>query len=163
MINIKVLAARYKIKSDEAFDMLLAYGQRVNQRVLTQQDGEVYYPKWLDEEMERVDSDLQTLVIPKAKIEENLQPCHLKLQPFVYFLYDKDELVYVGQSRHVPARVNSHRDDKTFDRVAAFPSTSLGVLEVEYANIRHYRPRYNKAGVTTLAGRLKDILGRCST
>lgn len=61
----------------------------------------------------------------------------------VYFLCCQDEVVYIGQSTNIPARIGQHRGDKTFDRAYWMPVPAHRLDEVEGAMIRHYRPRLN--------------------
>lgn len=70
----------------------------------------------------------------------------------VYFLFDGDEIVYVGQSTDVPKRVAAHasrrdskirRRSKKWDRSTWIP-LSIGDLDAyEGALIRRLTPRYN--------------------
>lgn len=72
-------------------------------------------------------------------------PCR---QPVIYFLFDGDELVYVGQSHNWHPRMNSHlsRGGKKFDSVAALacPSETIDAIERELIAALH--PKYNIAG-----------------
>lgn len=71
-------------------------------------------------------------------------------QAGVYFLFDGDELVYVGQSNHVPARLLDHElgvhgnPEKRWNRVAVlrFPADTLD--EKERMFIARLRPKYNR-------------------
>ena len=65
----------------------------------------------------------------------------------IYFLYDRDELVYIGQSIHMKARIyKDHiKSDKIFDSyryIEVDKNTELDRLELLY--ILEYNPRYNK-------------------
>jgi hypothetical protein len=63
----------------------------------------------------------------------------------VYFLFSGDEIVYIGQSRNVPARVQHHMgSDKEFDRYShiVLPADSLNEWESFYIHL--FQPRYNK-------------------
>jgi hypothetical protein len=159
-VNIKTLADRHGISVDEAFDTLYEYGQETGETVLMQVGGECHYTQQLEDEMVAV-SPKEGLVIPKAEIEKRVKPIEAYLTPrsSVYFLYDEAELVYIGQSTNIPARIASHMRDKTFDSVAVFPVES-GALRVEAANIRHYKPKYNKAGVANLVNKLDVVLDK---
>lgn len=63
----------------------------------------------------------------------------------VYFLYDDDELVYIGQAYNVSRRIIEHilEGVKKFNRVRynLVPADSLN--EVEFTLIRALRPKYN--------------------
>jgi hypothetical protein len=65
----------------------------------------------------------------------------------VYFLLLAEEVVYVGQSRNIVARIHQHIDDlvKDFDRVLYLPCPP-GLLDYfESRLIKVMRPRYNVA------------------
>ena len=82
----------------------------------------------------------------------------------VYFLYDKGELVYIGQSKNILARIYQHKD-KVFD--------TFGYLEIEDEKKRNnkeidlimqHSPKYNKSIPTfyesdvLLINRLKNVI-----
>ena len=67
----------------------------------------------------------------------------------LYFLWDQDEMVYVGEAINAWARLQAHRSrkEKTFTR-ATFLSTDRTVRKIfEIHYIAHYRPKFNKAGL----------------
>lgn len=72
----------------------------------------------------------------------------------VYFLFDAGELVYVGQSINVFARVASHTKAQRFDRYAFLPCPPGKLLEEEARMIRIFQPRNNRAAP---AVRYRDI------
>lgn len=61
----------------------------------------------------------------------------------VYFLYDKDELVYIGQSDNLYRRIGQHIADgvKTFDRFELYPTNDR--IRLEGFLIRMFKPKYN--------------------
>jgi hypothetical protein len=61
----------------------------------------------------------------------------------VYFLIYGDEVVYVGQSTNVHARVTQHVGFKTFDRWAYMYCTVDSLDSIEALYIHILRPRYN--------------------
>ena len=62
----------------------------------------------------------------------------------VYFLFDDDELVYIGQSENILSRIASHLNDKRFDSYNFIECQygNLDALEAKY--ILKYNPKYNK-------------------
>ena len=60
----------------------------------------------------------------------------------VYFLVQDIEIVYVGQSRNVGARVSDHKD-KTFNRYAFVPCSLAMLDQVESLYIHLLRPKLN--------------------
>ena len=65
-------------------------------------------------------------------------------KPGVYFLFDGDELVYVGKSKNIMARIGTHIADeqKTFDSFEIFETDDYSRLE-EFL-IRLLKPKYNR-------------------
>lgn len=61
----------------------------------------------------------------------------------VYFLCQENEVVYVGKSVNVLARISAHRIDKEFDRVFMIPVPEHALNSVEGALIRVLEPKYN--------------------
>lgn len=61
----------------------------------------------------------------------------------VYFLYDGDELVYIGESDNVFRRIGQHiaEKQKTFDRFEVYPTKERRRLEGFL--IRAFSPKYN--------------------
>lgn len=67
----------------------------------------------------------------------------------VYFLIDKKEVVYIGQSRSLASRVESHRQNKVFDRILYLPCPEDNLNDVESSLIRKFRPKYNLSQVNS--------------
>ena len=61
----------------------------------------------------------------------------------VYFLYDKDELVYIGTSDNLYRRIGQHiaEKTKTFDRFELYPTTDR--IRLEGFLIKMFQPKYN--------------------
>jgi len=68
--------------------------------------------------------------------------------PGVYFLYDGDNLVYVGQSRHIPSRISQHlrKKELSFSRVEVLSAPVENLRDLEAECIARYLPRDNKTG-----------------
>ena len=65
------------------------------------------------------------------------------IDPCVYFLIRDGEIVYVGQSRQLPKRIESHRSDKKFDRVLFVRVSQSVIDQVERRLIIELAPEYN--------------------
>lgn len=64
---------------------------------------------------------------------------------FVYFLIDdNNEVVYVGQTKKGLARVETHYNDKVFNKVYAILCDEDNLDYIENVNILKYTPKYNK-------------------
>ena len=64
--------------------------------------------------------------------------------PCVYFLLDNAEIVYVGQSVNVSARVVTHSRDKDFTKVLYMPVVQDNLNKVERFFIERMQPKYNE-------------------
>jgi len=62
----------------------------------------------------------------------------------VYFLFDRDGVVYIGQTGHLPQRINNHIcSEKKFNRVFYLPVERKKLTRVENYFIRKFKPKYN--------------------
>lgn len=79
----------------------------------------------------------------------------------VYFLVYYDEVVYVGQSTNVTARIATHRNDgsKIFDRAFLLPVPQSELLTVESAFIKALKPKYNGNGNASRDNRGREQCG----
>ena len=86
--------------------------------------------------------------IPRELIKHSgdLFEYSLFFTPCVYFLLDNVEIVYVGQSINISARVHQHLIDKCFNRVLYLPVVKENLLKVERFFIERLKPKYNKEG-----------------
>jgi hypothetical protein len=63
----------------------------------------------------------------------------------IYFLIKDDEIVYIGQSIHIPHRLKNHkRDKKPFDKVFFIECKRRELDRLERMLIRQYTPRLNR-------------------
>ena len=63
--------------------------------------------------------------------------------PSIYFLFEGNEIVYIGRSRNAMRRIGAHLRDKYFDSYAVFTVGKSRLLDIEAAMIGLYRPKYN--------------------
>lgn len=64
--------------------------------------------------------------------------------PCIYFLYDGDEIVYVGQTHHFLGRMQHHRNKgKVFNRVRVIPCAADCLDSEELRWINELKPKYN--------------------
>lgn len=86
----------------------------------------------------------------------------------IYFLMDKSEVVYIGQSINIDLRIAQHkRTDKEFDRTLYLECGAKELDLLEAAHIQEYQPRYNKVnnfliGFEKIKDRLKKETGNYS-
>jgi hypothetical protein len=69
--------------------------------------------------------------------------------PDVYFLFSGKEIVYVGQSTHVPGRIATHVLERkiNFDRVAYLSISPNELLLEESRYISMFKPKYNRTEI----------------
>ena len=77
----------------------------------------------------------------KYKNIYGLEKCKLG----VYFLFDKEEIVYVGKSTNIFKRILDHRRGRKFDSWAYYELNSkLEVSILEFYFIYKLQPKYNR-------------------
>tara|TARA_R110000803_G_scaffold119493_2_gene187798 strand:- start:51 stop:620 length:570 start_codon:yes stop_codon:yes gene_type:complete len=76
---------------------------------------------------------------------------NIEKEPQIYFLFDKNKLVYIGETKvENGKRINQHKDKK-FDKAKCISSKKLSFLNNEYFRkyyelrlINRFKPKYNK-------------------
>lgn len=63
----------------------------------------------------------------------------------IYFLFDGDEIVYVGQSVDIMTRVGAHLRDKVFDSFNYIECDLCDLNNLEATYILELKPKYNQA------------------
>lgn len=80
----------------------------------------------------------------------------------IYFLFDKDEVVYIGQSTSFTSRLSGHLStDKVFDSYSVFSVEHAKMHILEAFLIMFYRPKYNVSehlGRVSIPVQIQDIL-----
>jgi len=62
----------------------------------------------------------------------------------VYFLFDNNELVYIGKANDIYSRVRQHSQHRSFDKIHYIPlENDIEIIETQL--IQHFRPRLNIA------------------
>ena len=79
-------------------------------------------------------------------IIENAKDIEELLFSGVYYLIDNNEIVYIGQSTNVAARITTHVQNGTmaFDRYYVCPVAPGKLRECESIAIKELEPKYNK-------------------
>ena len=85
-----------------------------------------------------------TLINPSALNRYEIASPRLATH-FIYFLYNQDELVYVGQTINLARRISQHSMSDKFWTHYAFHTCSESLADIlEQTYIRMYKPKYNK-------------------
>lgn len=83
---------------------------------------------------------------PENLLEKHVLP-ETELQDYyLYFLWYKNTLVYIGQTMYIDGRIKQHTKDKLFDKVTyqVFPQIKREtILEIELSNIIYHKPLFN--------------------
>jgi hypothetical protein len=80
-------------------------------------------------------------------LKEDLDEYHPYLGSCIYFLIRDNEVVYIGQSTNLTARVGAHKNDKSFDHVYYFRVPPEELDDLERCLIKNLRPEYNRNAV----------------
>lgn len=66
----------------------------------------------------------------------------------IYFLFDGDEIVYVGQSKNVWKRLAQHSKDKLFNGYTVLSCDPASLDDIEKHYIKEFSPKYNQQHLT---------------
>lgn len=81
-----------------------------------------------------------------AEYEKVLKTFSLKPKKGIYFLYDGDEIVYIGMAIDIPTRINVHRQQKKYKFNSAkylLIENSKDRAKLERKFIKEFRPKFN--------------------
>ena len=68
----------------------------------------------------------------------------------IYFLYEKDIIVYIGKSKNIAQRLLDHRVTKNYDKVITYNTkTEADMHSIENYLINIHKPKYNTDGLST--------------
>jgi excinuclease UvrABC nuclease subunit len=71
----------------------------------------------------------------------------LKDYPCIYYLYDREKIVYIGRSRRPSDRLMAHsRSNKIFDSVKITKCNECDMYKLEKIEIKNHQPKYNMVG-----------------
>lgn len=130
-----------KVLADEAYKngRSVIHGDAFGYRV----DGEFY------DQLTYSKDFFESLVISYDTLKKGaVHHVPILLKPYLYFLFNEDVLVYIGQSNNLISRIGQHRRDKVFDSVAyvEFPASKL--IDAEDMNILEYTPGLNRTRIS---------------
>ena len=80
--------------------------------------------------------------------------------PCVYFLTRAGDVVYVGQTTNLRARMKAHRREKDFENVFYLPAPECELDEIEGSLIRTLKPELNRCDGPTVkdpGGKVRDL------
>ena len=149
--KLDMLAKHLQIYSRDVYNALLSYGDYKQQKVLHYIDEDLTVPESLYSDILAIDGYIRKWVFDGERIK-NKASKYIPFDTFprVYFLFDDDVLVYIGQSMKISGRITQHVEQKTFNKVASFRVSGSELDMIKMINVRHYHPVYNKTVVTPI-------------
>ena len=144
MIKLAEVARFLGISDKAAYNNLVWFSEKIFYNLLATIDGKVYTTDEIFAEIQEEHKNLYSLIVDKNTVLGNAKasmPLHNK--PSIYFLVDRDEIAYIGQSTNFANRVMTHQREKTFDRMYLAPTYKPDLNRVERININHHNPRQN--------------------
>lgn len=88
--------------------------------------------------------DLVKIRKPKLRINLSKEQLKSRLQG-LYFLFNNNEIVYIGKSENILKRIKDHRRKKIFTHYTYIPIDSRVELSIfEFYYINKYKPVLNK-------------------
>tara|TARA_X000001036_G_C20140235_1_gene586998 strand:- start:107 stop:472 length:366 start_codon:yes stop_codon:yes gene_type:complete len=82
----------------------------------------------------------------------------IKKRSGVYFLFDGDELIYIGQTINEYQRVAGHFNDKIFDSYTFMPCLKEELNTIESVYIDHFKPKLNGRPLTNIVSNYWDMV-----
>jgi len=141
------IAESFGVTEHQAHKLLLAASNKNTNKIMHYANGIYFVSNEAHGEIMSVDRRLKDRIFD-LEVAVN---CKSKSVPImngyaVYFLWDGNLLVYIGQTSNLLSRIGTHiNDGKVFDSASVFPVSKEEVMAVEAVNIMAYKPSYNKS------------------
>jgi hypothetical protein len=161
-VELDELAKRFDLPHLVTLDTVRNYGNTIRTKLLCEICGKTSIPMVMFEELIKIDNEFQGLALSS---EEVFKQAHTHIpfdsDPRVYFLIEDGEIVYIGQTCCICARIATHAGAvdgvKKFDKVTTI-SVKRELLKItETVNIRKYKPRLNR-DIMSNENYLKEVL-----
>ena len=142
LIPVATVACSFGITEAQCVAEIKRLGDCIGIKLLHLVGGRPYTSREVLVAVVETRKDFESLVI--------LSPVPLSSVPiapdnYVYFLCEGKDVVYVGQSVELLARLAQHRRDKSFDGVALHVTERADLDLIENINIHYHHPKFNKA------------------
>lgn len=118
-IKLTEISNKYNLDKDRCYNLLLKYGNMVGIKLLHKINEDIITPKSLFDDMIFIENKIKNRLTSYSEIKEKAK----REIPFtgdghVYYLFQDNDLVYVGQSVNIASRIGEHyRSKKVFNRV----------------------------------------------
>lgn len=145
MIYLGEIAQKFNLTEHLVHKTLLNYSNSQSMQLMGHNSKGFFVAEEYFGSLNSIDISFKELIVKEQKIREYakvLIPFDLK--PRLYFLLDKDIIVYIGQTNIISSRISTHIENKIFDRVTTFEVNKTELYITEAINILHYSPLYNK-------------------
>ena len=145
MVKISRLGLYFGLPVDCVYGAMLKRGNKISKKILHfGEDGKLFTSEAIYRKILRVADSIQNRVVDMDVLLD-LADYKIPFErgAFVYFLFQDDVLVYIGQTTNIVTRISSHLDNKDFDRVATVEVADDELNLVEGINIMEYKPIYN--------------------
>ena len=155
-MKLSAIAKDFNIEQRDAYKTILAHSNAAGVLLLSTEDE---LTTAAAQEITETIARLKAMVMSPLV---GLRSLPIDKECRLYFLYnDGDDLVFVGKTNNIVARVGTHMSTKEFDSVESFIIDKNSVHLVELVNIYHHQPPLNvseKSGVLYLATVLRNCV-----
>jgi predicted GIY-YIG superfamily endonuclease len=113
-------------------------------------DDDKEFIKWFKERKEKIEKrNTKDIIRNKVKTNTPLsdsESVFLNKPTYLYSLYDKNKIVYIGITKNLYDRIKSHKKTKIFDRyeILKIFGDRFYALREENNLIKEHKPKYNK-------------------
>jgi len=144
------LVNEFDITTEEARKALLRYSEDINIKLMHTVEEKIVVPESLCSAITFAKESLQSLLTDYDIIREQAtDTIPFKRESTIYYLFNGEELIYIGQTDCVAGRINEHAKNKIFNRVyTEKPKNTSLVLTIESLYIVRDKPPMNIASMT---------------
>lgn len=148
----------FNIDKRTAYQSILHYGNKICLQLLETENKP--FDNVVDEILNtkiKLLSDEFVIETPPAEIT-----IPFTTEPFIYFLYNDEELVYIGKTNNISARIGQHVSDrsKVFNKIGCLRVNKSLISVTEEVNIYWHTPKYN-IQVWTAEEFFRNVLKMC--
>jgi hypothetical protein len=161
-VKLSEVACFFKLREEVIFDIIAKWQNGKNIKVLYQEniDSDIYFSKAFYLEILNQDKFVKSFIYDIETIEKNIVFLDRPYtKAYIYFLFQDNEIVYIGQTTSFQTRIKQHQREKDFNKVALI-HIYKGYLDLaEMINILEYNPKLNsqKWGTRTYLRHLLDM------
>lgn len=157
--ELKKLAKKIKINPNTCKKAILDFSNKNGVKLLHELNGEIIIPTLLYKDLINMEVHLNSLLTPYSEIiNQKSNKIPFSHNGYIYYLFNNDELVYIGQSTNLAQRIGAHyRSEKIFDEVYAEEIIASKLMITEALYIYRDIPKGN-VSVLSFEDYLKTLL-----